>query len=141
MLRTPKLIAIWWTMSIGSGSESSDVHSGYIQGSAAFKIWRGMECYARGTTLVHGSRALKYLDGCGESTNASDVLAKMVDAGVLIPEKLDIAGADMSTRAFLSLQYGDTRLKSIRGQKWSPGFACLWTYKPGNPTPMKEWYD
>lgn len=113
-------------------TEPSNLPAGMT--GVATRIWRGMEQQARGTLLVHGARSLDYLKDCGESVNACDVLGKMVEQGVLIPQRVDLAYADT-----LSLQYKNA--KHIESSPWSVAHSLFWTYAPGNTTPMQGPWD
>lgn len=89
------------------------------------EAWKRLEEDARGRGLVHGMKALEYLPRhCGPA-DAADLLAQMVQAKVLVPCKLDLAGAGPSRRAFLGLVY---RRGSIP-KEWQPAHADLWTYE------------
>ena len=48
-------------------TDPSPLPSHYLPDGTAARIWRGLECRARGTLIVHGVQALRYLDKCGES--------------------------------------------------------------------------
>lgn len=119
-----------------NASDPSPMPAVYLDGTAAHRIWRGLECKARGTLLVHGSKALGYLDGQSPSY-VSDVIARMVDEGVLKPCKADLAGADHSLKAFTGLQLPG---RYIAHQPWCPAHALFWTYEPVNRTPMREYH-
>ncbi len=103
----------------------------YPKGGVAHRIWRGLECLARGTLLVHGSKAIAYLKNCGTSTDPKDVISKMVEEGVLVPCKVDIPGTDRMTLQFKNVRH-------IEQSAWCTDFALCWTYEPGNRTPMRE---
>lgn len=119
-----------------AGSDPSPMPEVYLDGTAAYRLWRGMECKARGTLLVHGSKALAYVDGLGPAL-ACDVLARMVAENVLKPCKVDLACADHSLKAFAGLQ-GTGR--HIAQSPWCSAHALFWTYEPVNRTPMREYH-
>lgn len=113
-------------------SDPSPVPECYPEGSIAHRIWRGLECKARGTLLVHGSKALSY-----GPYDAKGVITRMVEDGVLIPCKVDLACSDHSAKAFAGLQVDG---RHIERSPWCTDYALFWTYEPGNRTPMREWH-
>lgn len=92
-------------------------------------VWERVREDAFGKGLVHGCAALEAPRGYNWSpADACDVLAAMVDAGLLTPCKADLAGASFSVRALRTL--GPSAGQHDDLSKWAPAIAHLWTYEP-----------
>lgn len=89
--------------------------------------WSALAEKARMVGLVHGSEVFSLLT---DTREAKDLLRDMVEAGDLVPCKLDIAGADRSHVAFMGLV--NYRRGYIESAGWCTDFACLWTYVAGS---------
>lgn len=115
----------------------SEIPATYPPGGIAWKIWRSLECRARGTLLVHGSHALRHLQNCGQTCDVKAIITDMVEAGILKPCKVDFAGVP----AEYSIAFYGKNLKHIQQSAWCTDYALLWTYEPVNRVPMREWFE
>ena len=99
-------------------------------------VWETIAEKAFGTGLVHGSKAV-YAAAKGYNwspSDACDVLATMVEDGVLKPCKLDMAGADFSVRAFRTIG-PSSGAGTENANAWDRASAHLWSYTPVRNTP------